>query len=154
MRKMKSIPVIMLIALMIFFTGCDEKIYYWETDYSYEQIVSIKNVYISPDGFADSDYKAYFVLEELSLDIAEDFINDVKKIEMKKALGSPMSLMYEGFLVEFEDGNKVLITQIGIREGTSEGDSRVTFLLRSEQQFDAFYSKYASAVPQKIPRED
>ena len=87
MRKMKSIPVIMLIALMIFFTGCDEKIYYWETDYSYEQIVSIKNVYISPDGFADSDYKAYFVLEELSLDIAEDFINDVKKIEMKKALG-------------------------------------------------------------------
>lgn len=151
MRKMKSIPVIMLIALMIFFTGCDEKIYYWETDYSYEQIVSIKNVFIS--SFADPD-KAYFVLEELSLDIAEDFMNDVKKIEMKKALGKPRTLIYEGFLVEFEDGNKALITQIGIREGTSEGDSRVTFLLRSEQQFDAFYSKYASTVPQKIPRED
>lgn len=153
MRKMKSIPVIMLIALMIFFTGCDEKIYYWETDYSYEQIVSIKNVFISPDSFADL-YKAYFVLEELSLDIAEDFMNDVKKIEMEKMWGSPRSLMYEGFLVEFEDGNKAVITQNAIREGTSEGDSQVTFLYCSEQQFDAFYSKYASTVPQKIPRED
>lgn len=77
--------------------GCNNNVYYWEFNYSYEEVDQIKII----EMIDDLDYRE---IQEIDLSLCEQIYNDIMNIEMKRYGTNLSSPSGKCFLIVFENG--------------------------------------------------
>ena len=67
--------IFLLLIFILSLVGCDNNVYYWEFNYSYEEVVQIKII----EMIDDLDYRE---IQEIDLSLSEQIYNDIMNIEM------------------------------------------------------------------------
>ena len=101
MKKICSL----LILFALLFTGCDDKTYHWEFDYSQEQIVEIKIVEF--DNYYENEYS---IIKEVERQYVPELYSDIQKLEMRRYgtnLSHPSGYC---FIITFDNGEYDVIS--------------------------------------------
>lgn len=89
--------IFLLLIFILSLVGCNNNVYYWEFNYSYEEVDQIKIV----EMIDDLDYRE---IQEIDLSLSEQIYNDIMNIEMKRYGTNLSSPSGKCFLIVFENG--------------------------------------------------
>ena len=130
--------IFLLLIFILSLVGCDNNVYYWEFNYSYEEIVQIKIIEMI-DGF---DYRE---IQEIDLSLSEQIYNDIMNIEMKKYGTNLSSPSGKCFLIVFENGEYDIISQRESKHFKYKGEDILAYnswLYCNENEFNEVINKY------------
>ena len=134
---MKRILSLILIVLL-FLCGCDNKIYYWTFEYD---ISNVKEIYIVE---TDGGYRCE-ILKELSDELFEPLCQEISDLEMKRYGPSLYDLHGKCFMVVFENGNYDIISQTESKRFRYDEVKLMSYnswLQCDETQFEKLMQKY------------
>ena len=96
--------IFLLLIFILSLVGCNNNVYYWEFNYSYEEVVQIKII----EMIDDLDYRE---IQEIDLSLSEQIYNDIMNIEMKRYGTNLSSPSGKCFLIVFANGDYDIISQ-------------------------------------------
>lgn len=146
-KKILTLNVILILLLsVLLLVGCEDNIYYWDVEFSYEDIKEVKVVHVT------SSYDEYCVLEDIPMEQSQKIIEDLSTIKMYKTRYQHCASNY-GFLFVFNSGEYIIVTQIA-RERVVFEDGKLVAKADcyefDKEQFDQVFFKYLSNYPQDL----
>lgn len=146
-KKILTLNVILILLLsVLLLVGCEDNIYYWDVEFSYEDIKEVKVVYVT----YSSD--EYYVLEDIPMEQSQKIIEDLSNIKMYKTRYQHGASNY-GFLFVFNSGEYIIVTQIARERVVFEDGKLVAkgdYYEFDKEQFDQVFFKYLSNYPQDL----
>ncbi len=94
---MKKSALIIIIVMLVL-SGCNSKIYYWEFQYSQDNVKEIKIV----EAKDEFDYE---VIKNLDIELVDDIFQDIQNLEMIKYGTNLKHPSGECFLIVFDNDN-------------------------------------------------
>lgn len=132
--------IFLLLIFMLLLVGCNNTIYHWEFNYSYQEVNQIMIIEI----IDDLDYKE---IQEIDLFLAEELYNDIMNIEMKRYGTNLSSLSGKCFLIVFENGEYDIISKTESKHykyNNGEILGYNSWLYCDENEFNELINKYLS----------
>lgn len=133
---MKKIFLLLIFTLSL--VGCNNNVYYWEFNYSYEEVDQIKII----EMIDDLDYR---VIQEIDLSLSEQIYNDIMNIEMKRYGTNLSSPSGKCFLIVFKNGEYDIISQKESKHFRYNGEDILAYnswLYCDENEFNEVINKY------------
>ena len=130
--------IFLLLIFILSLVGCNNNVYYWEFNYSYEEVDQIKII----EMIDDLDYRE---IQEIDLSLSEQIYNDIKNIEMKRYGTNLSSLSGKCFLIVFENGEYDIISQKESKHFKYNGEDILAYnswLYCNENEFNEVIKKY------------
>lgn len=130
--------ILLLFIFMLSIVGCNNKIYYWEFNYSYEEVNQIKIIEI----IDESDYKE---IQEIDLDLVEEIYNDIINIEMKRYGTNLSSPSGKCILIVFNNGDYDIISKKESKHFKYDNGEMLginSWLCCEESEFENLINKY------------
>jgi hypothetical protein len=131
--------LIFILSLILSLVGCDNT-YYWEFNYSYEEVDQIKII----EMIDDLHYR-YREIQEIDLSLSKEVYNDIANIEMKR-YGPNLSFPSgKCFLIVFENGEYDIISQKESKHFKYNGEEILAYnswLYCNENEFNELINKY------------
>jgi len=130
--------IFLLILFMTQLVRCDNNVYYWEFNYSHEEINKICIV----ESFGRGDYN---IIQEIALSLSEEIYNDVKSIEMKKYWPNFSDPYGKSILIVFNNGEYDIISLIESKHYKYRGEEILAYnswLECDENEFNELINKY------------
>lgn len=130
--------IFLLLIFMLLLVGCNNTIYHWEFNYSYEEVNQIMIIEI----IDDLDYKE---IQEIDLFLAEELYNDIMNIEMKRYGTNLSSLSGKCFLIIFENGEYDIISKTESKHYKYKNGEILgynSWLYCDENEFNELINKY------------
>ena len=137
---MKKLPILVILILCLF--GCQNAIYYWEFEYSCDQIKEIKIVNIVDE----SDFS---VIKEIDLNLAADIYEDISKLEMQRYGTNLSSPSGKCFMIVFLNGEYDIISQKESKHFKHVDSDTIgynSWLYCDESEFEALINKYLDST--------
>lgn len=130
--------IFLLLIFILSLVGCNNNIYYWEFNYSYEEVNQIKIIEITDD----LDYRE---IQEIDLSLTEEIYDDIMNIEMKRYGPNLSSPSGKCFLIIFENGEYDIISQTESKHfkyNNGEILGYNSWLYCNENEFNELIKKY------------
>ena len=130
--------IFLLLIFILSLVGCNNNVYYWEFNYSYEEVDQIKII----EMIDDLDYRE---IQEIDLSLSEQIYNDIMNIEMKRYGTNLSSPSGKCFLIVFENGEYDIISQTESKHFKYDGEDILAYnswLRCNENEFNELINKY------------
>ena len=134
--------LIFIFSLILSLVGCDNT-YYWEFNYSYEEVDQIKIIEMIDDLHIDDLH--YREIQEIDLSLSKELYNDIANIEMKRYGPNLSSPSGKCFLIVFKNGEYDIISQEDSKHFKYNGEELLahnSWLYCNENEFNELINKY------------
>ena len=131
--------LVFILSLTLSLVGCDNT-YYWEFNYSYEEVDQIKIIEM-----IDDIHHRYREIQEIDLSLSKEVYNDIVNIEMKRYGPNLSSPSGKCFLIVFKNGEYDIISQKESKHFKYNGEEILAYnswLYCNENEFNELINKY------------
>ena len=140
--------IFLLLIFILSLVGCNNNVYYWEFNYSYEEVDQIKII----EMIDDLDYRE---IQEIDLSLYEQIYNDIMNIEMKRYGTNLSSPSGKCFLIVFENGEYDIISQKESKHFKYNDEDILAYnswLYCNENEFNELINKYLNTCRTEVSK--